>query len=539
MLSERVAYGPTWESDAEGWVLPELTLGWQVLGWSSRWLRQPDGPDAGQPWRFTAEQARFVLWWYAIRPDGRWQYPYGVLRRVKGWGKDPVGAVLAATEFVGPCRFGGFDRDGSPLAVAHPASWVQLAAVSKDQNRNTMTLFPRLFSDEAVAQFGIDVGKEIIYSAQGGRIEAVTSSPRALEGGRSTFVLKNENQHWLSSNEGHEMAAVIDRNVVKSRDGASRALAITNAHAPGEGSDAERDWEAFQAFREGRAKADPLLYDSVEAAPDIVLADEEQLRAGIRQARGDSVWLDEDRTLQAVWDPRTPVSLSRRFYLNQLAAAEDAWVAPHHWDAAGELFELADGDQVALGFDGSRTDDSTALVACRMSDGLVTLLAVWEKPSGAAGNEWEVPRGQVDGEVERAFERFDVQAMFADVHPWETYIDDWQERFGDGLAVQAHKDHAVGFDMRSRSKEFTAAAEKMSAALSEGLKVHDGGDVLSRHAKNARRRTNRWGISFGKEHRESARKVDALAAAVLARMARDAVLRGSNRKRPSTRWVGI
>lgn len=29
------------------------------------------------------------------------------------------------------------------------------------------------------------------------RIEAVTSSPRALEGGRPTFTVANETQHWV------------------------------------------------------------------------------------------------------------------------------------------------------------------------------------------------------------------------------------------------------------------------------------------------------------------------------------------------------
>ncbi len=32
---------------------PTRTLGWDVLLWASRYLLQPDGPDAGRPWRFT------------------------------------------------------------------------------------------------------------------------------------------------------------------------------------------------------------------------------------------------------------------------------------------------------------------------------------------------------------------------------------------------------------------------------------------------------------------------------------------------------
>lgn len=79
--------GPTWQKRTDGsWKLPELTLGWQVISWACNNLKQPDGPEAGQPWQFTAEQARFILWWYAVDDTGRFIYRRGVLRRLKGWG---------------------------------------------------------------------------------------------------------------------------------------------------------------------------------------------------------------------------------------------------------------------------------------------------------------------------------------------------------------------------------------------------------------------------------------------------------------------
>lgn len=82
-----VVIGPTWQRGPDGkFILPERTLGWDVLAWTAEYLRQPDGPDAGKPWRYTPEQARFILWWYALDEYGRFVYRYGMLRRVKGWG---------------------------------------------------------------------------------------------------------------------------------------------------------------------------------------------------------------------------------------------------------------------------------------------------------------------------------------------------------------------------------------------------------------------------------------------------------------------
>ena len=65
-------FGKTWERDKAGrFVLPRFTLGWQLLDWTYEYLRQPDGEKAGDNWRFTDEQARFWLWWYAVDDAGR------------------------------------------------------------------------------------------------------------------------------------------------------------------------------------------------------------------------------------------------------------------------------------------------------------------------------------------------------------------------------------------------------------------------------------------------------------------------------------
>lgn len=528
---DAVTIGPSWAKSEDGkWSLPTLTLGWDVIQWADDNLLQPDGPDAGEKWRWTDEQARLLLWWYAVDDQGRFVYRRGTLRRLKGWGKDPFAAALAAVELLGPCRFGGF-RGGEPVAVPHPAPWIQVAAVSKDQTRNTMSLFPGLFgSKQRAKRLGVDLGKEIIYSDAGGRIESVTSSPRALEGGRPTFVILNETQHWLSNNEGHSMAEAVARNLAKIRDGAARALSITNAHEPGEDSVAEREWDAWLKIDTGKSRATGVLYDSREAPPDTDLKDPDSLALGIRAARGDSVWLDVERLVAEVYDPRTPPSMARRFYLNQVVAAEDAWLAPHEWGAAAapDLF-VADGEDVALFFDGGRSDDATGIVGCRISDGHVFTVGVWEKPDGPAGDGWEVDRDDVDRVMQATVDRFKVRALYCDVALWESYVDAWRDRWADRLDVWAttgagKRGHATAWDMRSRGSEFTQAAERFAADVAAGDLTHDGDAVLTRHVLNARRAPNRFGVSLRKEHRESTRKIDLAVCAVGARMARRDVL---------------
>lgn len=484
----------------------------------SEYLLQPDGPDAGNQWSYTREQARFLAWWYAVDDRGRFVYRRGTLRRMKGWGKDPLLATICAVELCGPCRFDGFDAGGFPVAIPHPAPWIQVAATSKDQTRNTMTLFPGMFSPALIADYRVDLGKELIYALGGkARIEAVTSSPASLEGGRPSLVVKNENQHWTKSNDGHKMSEVIDRNLAKSRDGSARAMAITNAHEPGLDSDAERDWEAYQAIIQGRSRGTGVLYDSLEAPPDTDMADEASLRRGLMTARGDSYWLDIDRLVEEIYDPKTPPDVARRFYLNQIWAAQDAWVAKPQWDdLARPEREVGPGEMVTLGFDGSKSDDFCALVGCTIEDDHLFTLGVWDPAQYGD----EAPREEIDEMVRSAFAFYDVVGFYSDLHPWESYVDAWNEDFGQELLAKAHTRHAVAFDLRSRTKEITFATERFHDAITEGVLTHDADPQLSQHVVNARRRPNAWGVAIGKEHRESPRKIDAAVSAILARTAR-------------------
>lgn len=573
------AIGPTWQRTPDGfWLLPERTLGWSVLGWTGVWLQL----RRGVPWRFTLEQARFILHWYSLDEDGEFVYRDGVFQRLKGHGKDPVGATLLSVEAFGPCRFLEWDENGDPVATDCPDAWVQTAAVSLEQTKNTMRLFPRLFTDEAKEEFDLQIGKEQVYGFGGERlIQAVTSSPATLEGARATFVLPNETQHWNSSNSGHEMAAVIERNATKSGDGAARTLRITNAYEPSEDSVAQRDREAWEETQADLAVDTGLLYDSLEAGADAPLGLEsiaqalglepgdvptkeqvaEVLAEVVRSVRGDSTWLRPSRIVKSILDRRNPPSRSRRFWYNQIDATEDAWIDPKDFDLCdpGETVDpILPGDEIVAFFDGSKSDDATGLMGCRVSDGHVATLGMWQKPPGRRGEGWTAPREAIDASVRKMFATYRVVAFWAD--PSHTRDDETQERYWDGLidewhrewgaqlelwAVQGKQGHSVMWDMASpeRSRQFTAAAERCVDDIEETAKAirmnprsprlitHDGDGRLKTHVRNAKRYPTRYGTSLWKGHRESKRKVDLAVCMVGARMLRRLVLNNPSRKR--------
>lgn len=527
-------FGPTWQWNDDGWILPEFTLGWQCLGWCGRWLRDQSGDD----WQFTMEQARFILWFFALEESGRWWASQAVLQRLKGWGKDPIAAALSAFACFGPSMFSHFEGE-TPVGAQNPAAWVQLVAVSQEQTKNTMKLFPSLIKPEAQSEYGIQIGRLNVWGlGDSVQIEAIASSPMAVEGGRPTLVVRNETQNWNSANQGHDLAGAIDGNVAKSRKGTARILDICNAYRPGEDSVGERQREAWENARNAGIDIG-LMYDSLEAPPDAPLTLEDA-PAVLEAVRGDAWWLDtgpDGEILKSIAKTSNSPSESRRKWFNQITATADAWIVPQQWDVCGprqgeSAPTVSAGEAVVLFFDGSKSDDATALCGVRLSDGLVFLAGVWQRPPQV--KEWTVDRDAVDVRVRECVALWDVQGLFADLSDarddetgaryWEPYADAWARDFGESFELQAVVSgpfrHAVNWDMRSlqHQKLFVDAAERFTSDVEDATLRHDGHEILRQHVRNARRRPGRFGIGLGKEHRESARKIDAAVCAVGARM---------------------
>lgn len=507
---------------------PTETIGWDVLGWAAVMLLQPDGENSGDPLVFTREQVNFLLNYYAVDARGRFRHPNAVLRRLKGWGKDPMIAAQACMELCGPVRYAGRDEHGRPVGKPVPQPWVVIAAVSKDQTRSVMRLFAGMMSDAMVDAYGLDIKQEIIHKAGGGQIEAISSSSRAAEGIRGTWTAINESHHWLENNEGHAMARVLTRNAVKTK---ARYVQFTNSHNPGENSVAEQAWLLYEDVQAGKAHDVGVLYDSREAPPDTRMvdpetgeADLESIRRGVLAARGDSVWVNVDGMVGEILDVRTTEAEARRFYLNQICPEATSWIAPFEWDARrNEALTLEPGDEITLGFDGSLSDDNTALTACRVSDGAIFPLKVWGAPKGA--KNWTVPREEVDAYVRNAFETYRVVGGYFDRAFWESYLDAWTVAYGRRMRVRASQKNPLEFDMRARKRDFAAACETFLDAVLNGDVTHNGDPVLRQHVLNAQRRPYQGYVGIAKEHRESPRKIDAAVTAVLAFAARQEYLK--------------
>jgi len=545
--ASRIDTLPAWPWGWDDRAAPR-TLGWHLVAWAEGGLgefhpddfpglTQPNGPRARQAFRFTDRQRAFVLWWYAVDDAGRFLFHHGARRLAKGSGKSPFAAVFALGEFVAPVRLERFDDRKPGGCVGRPVDLplVQIAATAESQTANTMRMV-RAFASKSSAivhHYALDPGKTIYYRVPEGTLQVITSSVTAAEGAEASAVIADETEHWRPANAGPELSSTLIDNLAKS---GSRMIETSNAWVPGHESVAEETWDAWVAQEEGRLRGETrILYDAIMAPPETDLADPKSLRAALEFVYADCAWQDVHPIEQRILSPKARPSESKRKYLNWPSSPEDAWVDLQVFRAlADPSVTVEPGDRVVLFFDGSKSKDATALVGCRLSDGHVFTLGVWEPdPHDPLST---VDQADVDRVVELAFAELDVVAFFADVREWESWtLTVWPARYGDRLLVhsapQARPAQSVAWDMRGHAYEFAKATEAVEAEIGEAAFTHDGDSRLVRHVGNARRRAYRDAVGISKASPDSPDKIDAAVCLIGARMLRRIVLASGKLKR--------
>lgn len=538
-----------WPEDQDAKMdLIENSLGPSLIDWAE-WRTDEPGllNDEGEPWRFTAGQSRFLILWYAFDHEGRFVYRRGIKRGSKGTGKDPFGAALCNLEFLGPSQL---FWDGRRWAgKRHELPLVQIASNSETQSKAVLRVANSQLGAEATSYYLLDKGQTATYVKGGAaRMEVLTASEKSAEGNPATFCLLNETHHFTESSGGHRLASVARRNVGKSkRSLQARIVECTNAHMQGQQSTGERSFESWQKQQSGKYRGlkKDILYDSIEADPRLDFYDESQRLLAIRQAYADAPWADIERLSAEIVDPELSAGEAIRFYLNGVAEQEDAYVAAQSFAALADPSKrFVEGDQIVMFLDCSKSEDATALMGCRVSDGFNQTLGVWSRPRGPRGEGFLVDRYEVDAVVRECMDVFQVVWFGVDPSParddsteasyWLEMIDGWHRDFGKRLRCWASpgvRGNAVLWDMRlsapggaERNRKFSQEVEVVRHAVDEegldGSFRHDGDPALVAHVNNTRTRWNRFGLTVGKKTRDSSQLVDLCVAMIAANVGR-------------------
>jgi hypothetical protein len=460
------------------------TLGYDVGEWIEGNVVVPDGYRQGEQYVLTDEMWLFLLHYYRVYPHAApWPAEFGLvntggqLRRSQKWGKDPFGAAIILAEALGPSRFDGWTADGDPVGAPYPTPLIVCLGTAEDQTDNTWRpLLSMIRNGTLIDLPGMDAGETRINLPSGGKIEPVTTSAKARLGAPMTFVTITESHLFTLQGGFRRVCGAVKRNVA-GMDG--RWLELTNAWDPTEGSEAQVTADS----------GDERVYvDTVEPKRVDDLSDDDALYKELLRQYGDSArerggWVNiRGRIIHEVRSSRYLEADRRRFFLNEIVVGESVLVDPTRWDMQARDDMLAAKEPIALGFDGAKYRDATALVASRLSDARLFELGVWERPKDAP-KDWRVPSDLVDTRIREVFEAYQVAVMFADPYRWQDYLDTWARDLGAERVVEFPTNQEQRMDK---------AIERFQTAFSNLEITHDGVETspgtpatLTQHFKNA------------------------------------------------------
>ncbi|QSE94186.1 hypothetical protein JWS13_39105 [Rhodococcus pseudokoreensis] len=520
------------------------SVGYEVLDWIHEYECHGVGDIQGDPIDLDDEIREHIIECYRIDPiTGRRVYNEAVLSRPKGRAKSEIAGQIVVAEAFAPVRFDGWNADGQPVARPVRSPLIKCLATEESQAGNT-------FSNVAfiAGEWGQDTHPDIyggvggvrryqsasaIYLPQGGEIRACTSGAASKDGGLETHIVADET-HLYVLQELRDMYSTTARNMGKRKDADPWLHQTSTAYRPGENSVFET---TLTLWRKGELP-EAVFVNHREATGKIDLNDKARTLRQLEEVYGDaSAWIDMERKYRDMRDPRICADdeTAARYFLNRPMSSKDAWIADDvvkrqvqsgQVTGASGFHKLEPGTHVALGFDGSLNDDSTVLFGCRMSDGFLFPIGIWEKPQGNAGNFWEVPRSDVLAKIREAFGRYRVSRLYADPHEWRSDIDKLAEEFPERALPWA----------TTRDIAMHSALDRLRTDLINKTAFHSGDKLMMEHFSNAYVRNKGIYRLVRKENPKSDRKIDSVVGASLAYEARaDAIAAGWTAEGPDNR----
>jgi len=452
----------------------------------------------------------------AVTEEGRWHWRTVVLCLPRGNGKTTMMAAYALYRLM---------TDGGDPQILLAASSNEQADLAFEMVEAFIRSSPALGARLTVRSHD----GEILRNDKRGKIKRVAANDRGLHGYNASLVVCDELHVWGTPTLRKAWSSI--KSGMRKRPSA-QAVVITTA-----GEAHERATGILGSMIDGNEKQ-----GEVEARPGLRISRDHSSRtliynwtaptmdphdvAAMKLANPAS-WITEETLAEVANDPSMRVDEILRLNGGVWASSDRTWITVDSWRGARVDEQLRDGEMVCLGFDGSRIYDSTALVACRVSDGMLAPLRIWTRPERVS--EWEVPAGEVDAAVADAISRFKVLRLYADPPYWQSEIDSWALAYGSPPVVR----------FETSKPRMSAAAERFRTDLIAGDLVHNGDLTLEAHVLAAQMRVNRFGYVLEKPlsaDNRSRLKIDCAVAAVCAYEARcDAVAKGEDAVRVRSR----
>ncbi len=450
------------------------SLGGTVLDWLQENACHGPGDSVGLPLHLSDDQLRYLYRLYEVLPGtGRRRFTTAALQLPKSAGKSELAALISLAELLGPVRCDGFDEHGQPVGVPVTSPVVLMFAWSGDQAAEINFDTLKTIAEEGEIADELNITERFIERKDGrGIARSLTRSPSRADGSRATFQVCDE--VWRFTELGHhDLWRVLEKNAAKRRVADSWTLAIGTAYLPGQSSVAE---ELHERARKGNTTN---FYFSARFASDHHdLKTQEGREDAIREA-GAGSWVDVPR-IAAMWEDETfPHSELEQIWLGKVVSSE-AGVFPMTCvlERARPSHRPVRKEEVAVGFDGSVSFDSTAFVCTGMRSGFQWVEGLWERPPKSPG--WEVNREEVEETWQRLLKDYKVEAALFDQRWWESEVNRWVN------SPDGKKANAKIFATEAYSK-MSPLIQRYVTAWRDGSVTYSGSRKFTEHLANARK----------------------------------------------------
>jgi hypothetical protein len=507
------------------------TLGYLAALWIAHHCSVPSGHDLGTPFHHRGWQVTCTVNHYRVREGTTYDpsrpvlapaffYRRSVVVGPQKSGKSPWAASVMLFEAAGPCLFAGWAKGGEyyscdgtndgcacgweyayspgePMGRTREKSLVQILATAETQTANVYEPMQTMIRSGYLADV-LRVREGFIRTPNGGKVEPVSAAARSKLGNPINAALGDESGLYSRTNKLLDVWQTMRRNVAGM---GGRSIEITNPWDPMEASAAQLAFESRQTdiFRHYRKPPADLSYRDRR--------DRHRIHSFVY---ADAPWVDvRSIDAEAAELVETDPTQAERFFGNRLVQGLGSFMPERLWDNTLATEPPGAVLDVAVGFDGSRSEDWTAL-RCETPDGyrFTPTYGPDHRPTIWDPAKWSgrIPRGEVTAAVAELFTRYRVTRFYIDPRHWETQADEWAARFGDDTVV-TWPTNQIG--------RMYAALTRFLEDTAEGTTTHDDDPTARAHALNARR-VAKPGDRYMLGKPSETQKIDVLMADVLA-----------------------
>lgn len=433
-----------------------------------------------RPWQQNLINSLFTL-----RKNGSYQHRTALIGLPRKSGKSSIGSSIALYELL-------LGQDGGE---------VYSCAGDKEQARIVFKAAKRMVELDSELSENIKVYRDALEVPATGSTYRVLSADASSQEGLSPTLTIFDELHVQPNSDLWETMTL--------GSGArtnSLTLAITTAGVKGDRLG--NDTICYQLYQHGQR-----IVNGEELDPTFFFAWWEPKAGSDADYKDPKVWAEANPgygDLQSIEDFESVVARTsevgfRTKRLNQWVSAAETAFPQGAWDAiADPTREIVDHEEIILGFDGSYTMDSTALIGCCLSDKHIFVIEIWERPQDQP--EWRVPVIEVEARIKQACRDYDVVEIACDPYRWQRTMAVLDEE--EGLPV-------VSWPTASIARMGPAWQTFYDAVIDKTF-THSGDPRLARHVGNMVMKRDARGVRPTKEHQTSPRKIDAAIGAIIA-----------------------